>query len=74
MSHISAESYLPGSKFSTIGELRFKQRTPIPHKGIDNKYDTELITQGSIVPSDYDLAELFKIYSTRNCKPQSLLQ
>lgn len=68
MGHILADSYLSGSKFTTISELRFKQRTPIPHKGVENTYDTNLITSGSIVPSDYDLPKLFNDYSSRNCK------
>lgn len=68
MAIISESSFLPAASFSTIGELRLKQVNPIAHKGVDESFNSALISQGSLNPEDYELSSLFKDYSSRNCK------
>lgn len=72
MAVISGESYLPGAAYSAIGELRLKQRNPLPYKGTDNRYSTSIINEGSLLPDDYDLKTLYSQYSKRNSKYESL--
>lgn len=68
MAVVTGESYLPGAGYSTIGELRLKQRNPLPHKGSDDTWSSSIINEGSLLPDDYDLKTIFKGYSARNCK------
>ena len=68
MAVVSGESYLSGAAYSTIGELRLKQRDPLVHKGSDTTWNTPVVNTGSLLPSDYDLTDLFKQYSARNCE------
>lgn len=68
MAVVSGESFIPGAAYSTIGELRLKQRNPLVHKGTDNTWNTQIIDSGSLTPIDYDLAYVFKQYASRNCE------
>lgn len=68
MAVINGESYLPGGSYSTVGELRLKQRNPLAHKGVEETWNTPVITQGSLSPTDYDFRNVFNKYSQRNRK------
>ena len=72
MALVSGESYLSGAGYSTIGELRLKQRNPLPHKGSDTTWSTSIVNEGSLLPDDYDLKTIYKQYSTRNCKHKNV--
>lgn len=39
MAYLHYQSPSPGSEMWMVGDVRFKQKEPIGHKGIDNRYN-----------------------------------
>ncbi|XP_046555549.1 transmembrane protein 231-like [Haliotis rubra] len=56
----------PGAELEVFGTLRFRQKQPLNHRGIDTRYNGSLINQTSTFADTYELSTIFRSYSQRN--------
>jgi len=66
MAQIQYTSPAPGASFSTVGDLKLKQREPLDHRGVDERFNEQIIDSNSIYAEAYDLPKIFAGYATRN--------
>ncbi|XP_064599198.1 transmembrane protein 231-like [Liolophura sinensis] len=66
MAYLHYQSAAAGSEMWMVGDIRFKQKQPIGHKGIDNRYNISVIDSSSIYAEDFKLTKIFQSYSDRN--------
>ena len=66
LAYVTETSSLPGSSFTSFGDLKLNQKTPLRHRGIDTRFNTTIIDGTSIFASAYDFTNIFNSYSQRN--------
>ncbi|XP_035013891.1 transmembrane protein 231 [Hippoglossus stenolepis] len=64
--YVQHSSSVPGAKLFISGDLRLQQRTPLPHRGLDNIYNVSVIDGSSPFASAYDLDDIIRRYQERN--------
>lgn len=66
IAYIYYSSPLAGAQFSTTGQLRLQQSSPLPHKGIHDVYNVSVINGTSTNAEAYNLHDIFASYVQRN--------
>lgn len=66
LAYITYSSLTPGASFTTFGDLRMYQKTPLRHRGTDTRFNTAIINSTSIFAADYDLTTILGNYVQRN--------
>ena len=66
----SHSSVSGGSSFTSFGNLRLDQKTPLRHRGVDTRFNTTIIDSSSLAVSTYDFVNIFRSYSARNVTTQ----
>ena len=66
LAYVTHSSIASGSSFTTYGDLRMYQKTPLRHRGVDVRFNTSIIDSNSLSISAYDLTNVFRAYSARN--------
>ncbi|VDI50122.1 transmembrane protein 231-like isoform X1 [Mytilus galloprovincialis] len=66
MAYIYHDSAKAGSKYEVFGDLKMSQRTPLAHRGTDDRFDTPVVNSASVYAKDYEFSKIFKEYTARN--------
>ncbi|KAG7231056.1 hypothetical protein INR49_025086 [Caranx melampygus] len=66
LAYVQHSSSVPGAKLFISGDLRLKQRAPLPHRGLYNIYNVSVIDGSSPFASAYDLGSIIRSYQSRN--------
>ncbi|XP_077371597.1 transmembrane protein 231 isoform X1 [Festucalex cinctus] len=66
LAYVQHSASVPGAKLFISGDLRLKQRTPLPHCGLFNIYNVSVIDGSSPFASAYDLDDIVRRYQERN--------
>uniref|UniRef100_A0A8C4X199 Transmembrane protein 231 n=1 Tax=Eptatretus burgeri TaxID=7764 RepID=A0A8C4X199_EPTBU len=66
MMYASHSSPLPGSELHVNGDLMLTQRQPLPHRGLDVRYDVAVINGSSPFTEAYDIPLIIRAYQERN--------
>ncbi|PVD21280.1 hypothetical protein C0Q70_19451 [Pomacea canaliculata] len=66
LGYIEHESARPGAKLQVYGDLKFQQKQPLAHKGIDTRFNYPVVNTSSTFADDYDLSTIFRNYTQRN--------
>ncbi|XP_004226312.4 transmembrane protein 231-like [Ciona intestinalis] len=66
LAYIRHSSISTGSSFTSFGELKLHQKTPLRHRGVDVRYNTSIVDSASLSASTYDLTNIFSSYTQRN--------
>ncbi|KAL4234256.1 hypothetical protein ACF0H5_005906 [Mactra antiquata] len=66
MAYISHDNPKSGARYDVVGELRFSQKEPLGHRGVESRYNTSIIDSTSIYAEDYNFPNIFKNYVARN--------
>jgi len=64
--YATQSSVAGGSSFTTYGDLKLDQKTPLRHRGVDTRFNTSIIDSSSLSLSTYDFTNIFRSYSARN--------
>ncbi|XP_015283688.1 PREDICTED: transmembrane protein 231, partial [Gekko japonicus] len=66
MAFLQSSSPVPGSRVIVSGDLRLRQRQPLGHCGLDDRYNVSVINGSSPFAQDYDLTNIVAAYQERN--------
>ncbi|XP_060109864.1 transmembrane protein 231 [Heteronotia binoei] len=66
MAYLQSFSPVPGSRVVVNGDLKLRQRQPLGHCGLDNRYNVSVINGSSPFAQDYDLQNIVAAYQARN--------
>ncbi|KAI0227131.1 transmembrane protein 231 [Lamellibrachia satsuma] len=66
MAHVQYSTAIPGASLLFVGDLEFHQSEPLAHKGVDRRFNDEIISSSSIRASDFYLHGIFEKYAKRN--------
>lgn len=66
LAYVSSSFASSGSSFTSFGDLKLVQKTPLRHRGIDVRFNTTIIDGNSLFASTYEFTNIFHSYSQRN--------
>lgn len=66
LAYVTQSSSSSGSSFTSFGDLKLDQKTPLRHRGVDTRFNSTIIDGTSLFASTYELTNIFSSYSQRN--------
>ena len=66
LAYVSHSAIAGGSSFTTFGNLKLDQKTPLRHRGVDKRFNNPIVDSSSLSVSTYDFTNIFQSYSARN--------
>ena len=66
LAYVFYSSGSSGASFTSYGDLRMDQKTPLRHRGVDTRFNSSIIDSSRLSVSAYDFTNIFQSYTSRN--------